>query len=419
MTINELRKYKIAIAAIQETRWTKLTPRAFVSSKYNIYTSSQTNKHEFGTAFFVDSEFNHLVTNFTAINERLCVLRLKGRFFNYSLINIHAPTNDSEEEAKDEFYEQLERAYSACPKNDVKLVMGDANAKVGRETVYQPTIGRYSLHDSTNENGLRLIDFAAGRQMAIKSTYFMHKRIHLETWHSPDGRTRNQIDHCLIDGRHFSDVIDVRARRGANIDSDHMLVVIKLRYRISRACCTNPQQLRRFAVDRLTDGSVATRYRDELETGLQGAPEPESLSLNDKWKRMETAIRKVAENTIGYTRKQATNEWFDEECRVVNEEKNALRAKVIHMKNSKATKNAYKQALARQRYLFRKKKWQLEEEASIEIERYRSIQDSRKFYKRLNDVRRPFEAQVAMCRAKNGELLTNKDQVLSRWKEHF
>ena len=274
MTINELRKYKIAIAAIQETRWTKLTPRAFVSSKYNIYTSSQTNKHEFGTAFFVDSEFNHLVTNFTAINERLCVLRLKGRFFNYSLINIHAPTNDSEEEAKDEFYEQLERAYSACPKNDVKLVMGDANAKVGRETVYQPTIGRYSLHDSTNENGLRLIDFAAGRQMAIKSTYFMHKRIHLETWHSPDGRTCNQIDHCLIDGRHFSDVIDVRARRGANIDSDHMLVVIKLRYRISRACCTNPQQLRRFAVDRLTDGSVATRYRDELETELQGAPEP-------------------------------------------------------------------------------------------------------------------------------------------------
>ena len=85
MTINELRKYKIAIAAIQETRWTKSTPRAFVSSKYNIYTSSQTNRHEFGTAFFVDSNLNHLVKNFTPINERLCILRIKGRFFNYSL----------------------------------------------------------------------------------------------------------------------------------------------------------------------------------------------------------------------------------------------------------------------------------------------------------------------------------------------
>jgi hypothetical protein len=56
-------------------------------------------------------------------------------------------------------------------------VMGDANAKVGRETVHQPTIGKHSLHASTNENGLRLVDFAAGRQMAIKSTHFMHKRI--------------------------------------------------------------------------------------------------------------------------------------------------------------------------------------------------------------------------------------------------
>jgi hypothetical protein len=57
----------------------------------------------------------------------------------------------------------------------MKLVMGDANAKVGRETVHQTTIGKHSLHESTNENGLRLVDFAAGRQMAIKSTYFMHK----------------------------------------------------------------------------------------------------------------------------------------------------------------------------------------------------------------------------------------------------
>jgi hypothetical protein len=43
----------------------------------------------------------------------------------------------------------------------------------------------------------------------------------------------------------------------------------------------------------------------------------------------------------------------------------------------------------------------------------------RTLVKRLNDVRRPFEPQVAMCRPKNGDLLTNKNQVLARWKEHF
>jgi hypothetical protein len=62
---------------------------------------------------------------------------------------------------------------------------------------------------------------------AINSTYFMQKRIHLQTWHS-----------CLIDERHFSDIIDVMARRDANIDSHHTLVVIKLRARICRAINT-------------------------------------------------------------------------------------------------------------------------------------------------------------------------------------
>jgi hypothetical protein len=153
ITINEHRKYKIAKAAIQETRWNKLTPQAFTSNSYNIYTSSLANNHEFRTAFLVDSKFNQMVKNFTPINERLCVIKIKGTFFNYSLINTHAPTNDSEKEAKDQFYEQLERAYAACPSHDVNLVMGDANAKVDRETVHQPTIGKHRLHESTNENG--------------------------------------------------------------------------------------------------------------------------------------------------------------------------------------------------------------------------------------------------------------------------
>jgi hypothetical protein len=150
------------------------------------------------------------------------------------------------------------------------LVLGDVNAKIGRQTVHQPTIGKHSLHESTNENGLRLVDFVASRQMAIKSTYFIHKRIHLQTWHSPDGHTFNLIDHCLIDGRHFSDVIDVMVRRDANIDSDHSLTVMKMRARIYRAKYTKPQQLRHFAVNRLKHRDVASRYCNELEAELQG-----------------------------------------------------------------------------------------------------------------------------------------------------
>jgi exonuclease III len=60
ITINKLMKYKIAIAAIQETKWNKFTPQDFTRlyDSYNIYiyTSSLANNHEFGTAFLVDSK---------------------------------------------------------------------------------------------------------------------------------------------------------------------------------------------------------------------------------------------------------------------------------------------------------------------------------------------------------------------------
>jgi hypothetical protein len=68
--------------------------------------------------------------SFTPINERLCILRVKGRFFNYSLINIYARTNDSDDELKALFYEELERAYSTFPGNDVKIVTDSRTASM-------------------------------------------------------------------------------------------------------------------------------------------------------------------------------------------------------------------------------------------------------------------------------------------------
>jgi hypothetical protein len=70
ISIIELRKYKIAIAVIQETRWNKFTPQAFTSNGYNKYNSNLANIQDFGKTFLVDLNFN--LINFTLINERLC-----------------------------------------------------------------------------------------------------------------------------------------------------------------------------------------------------------------------------------------------------------------------------------------------------------------------------------------------------------
>jgi hypothetical protein len=96
-----------------------------------------------------------------------------------------------------------------------------------------------------------------------------------------------------------------------------MLVVIKLRARICRASTTKLQQLRHFAVDRLKDRDVTSRYYDELESELQ-CVQAQPLSLDEKCKKLEETIQRVATNTIGYTKKQANKEWFDDYSAKVN-----------------------------------------------------------------------------------------------------
>jgi hypothetical protein len=74
-----------------------------------------------------------LVTDFKPINARICTLRIKEKFFNYTLINAHSPIERADEEQKEEFYDALEDVYDRYPKNDVKMVLGDTNVQIGQE----------------------------------------------------------------------------------------------------------------------------------------------------------------------------------------------------------------------------------------------------------------------------------------------
>jgi len=94
-----------------------------------------------------------------------------------------------------------------------KYALGDFNTKVGRENIFKPTIGQESLHQDSNDNGVRLVNFATSKSLVVKSTMFPHRNIRKYTWTSPDGKTHNQIDHVLIDRRWQSSVLDVRSFR--------------------------------------------------------------------------------------------------------------------------------------------------------------------------------------------------------------
>ena len=63
---------------------------------------------------------------------------------------------------------------------------------------------------------------------------FHHKNIHKYTWALPNGLYRNQIDHVAVSSSFKRSVQNVRAYRGADVASDHNLVVTKTMLKLNR-----------------------------------------------------------------------------------------------------------------------------------------------------------------------------------------
>jgi endonuclease/exonuclease/phosphatase family metal-dependent hydrolase len=153
---------------------------------------------------------------------------LRGRWCHIIVLNVHASAEDKTDYVKDSFYEELKRVFEKFPKYCMRILLGDFNAKVGSEDTFKLTIGNESLHKISNDDGVRLVNFATSKNITVKSTMFPHHSIHKYTWTSPDETTHNQIDHILVDRRRHLSVLDDRSVGAADCDSDHYLLWQKL-----------------------------------------------------------------------------------------------------------------------------------------------------------------------------------------------
>jgi hypothetical protein len=114
-----------------------------------------------------------------------------------------APTEEKSDDSKDSFYDELEQVFDHFPKYHTKILLVYFDAKLGREDTFKPTVRNESLHQDSNDNCVRVVNFATSEYLVVKSTMFPHQNIHKYTWTSPDGKTHNQIDHILIDRMAF------------------------------------------------------------------------------------------------------------------------------------------------------------------------------------------------------------------------
>ena len=146
------------------------------------------------------------------------------------MIQVYAPTSASTEEELEEFYETLRKEIDSKKRQDILIIAGDFNAKVGRKRNKEEngTVGNAGLGER-NERREIFVDFALANQLAIKNTMFQKHPRRLYSWTSPDGITKNQIDYILIEKRWTTTMQDITTKPNADCDTDHKLLVATLK----------------------------------------------------------------------------------------------------------------------------------------------------------------------------------------------
>ena len=115
-------------------------------------------------------------------NNRMISVRFQGKPFNVTVIQVYAPTSNTEEAEVERFYEVLQDLLELTPKKDVLFILGDWNAKVGSQGTPGVT-GKFGL-GIWNEAGQRLIEFCQEYVLVIANTLFQQHKRRLYTWTS-------------------------------------------------------------------------------------------------------------------------------------------------------------------------------------------------------------------------------------------
>ena len=155
----ELASYKLDLVGVQEVRWDR--EGTVGAGDYNFFYGKGNEDHNLGTGFFVHHRIVSAVKRAEFVSDRVSYIVLRGRWCNIIVINVHAPSDEESNDSKDRLYEELEQVFFYnFFKYHMKILLGDFNAKVGRENIFKPTIGNESLHQDSNDNGVRIVNFA-------------------------------------------------------------------------------------------------------------------------------------------------------------------------------------------------------------------------------------------------------------------
>ena len=177
----ELQRLGIDIAALSETRFAGTGSVQEHSVGYTLFWSgkSEAERRHSGVGFMIKtsivSKLEHLPTGHS---DRIMSMRLNlSKNQHATLFSVYSPTLQADIAERVKFYTDLRALVSKIPKDDKIFILGDFNARVGRDSeAWKGVLGRHGI-GKRNENGLMLLEFCAEFQMTITNTIFQQKTV--------------------------------------------------------------------------------------------------------------------------------------------------------------------------------------------------------------------------------------------------
>ena len=183
----------------------------------------------------------------------------------------------------------------SIPSNEMFIVLGDFNARVGsrekakEDDVWSEVRGPHGF-GKCNDSGKELLAFLARNESIICNTWFKKKDIYKQTWKHPKSKLWHCIDYAIMRKQDQKRCLDAAVKRGAECNTDHQLLCIKIRLNHRRGFGAKVMSCKRFDVFKLTKSA-----QDDVRQAAQASfVEAVEDKLKDVWSECKTGDEKWA-----------------------------------------------------------------------------------------------------------------------------